>query len=197
MILNLFKEFMMKRGLALGLILSCIMVFGCEEEASSQGIKIKEHEFVLGRDTYHQNLTLFLQDWGLTANGVNANSEIVNNIYSARERAYINLQYLDGDNRIRVIEFHYDLNNVLQGFKMFEFDGSPQGAVFGAIADRGLPLGSNKISIPGPKKEDRKQTRYVSGIETQNIKRGGYVFQYCWTSDMSGLSYLAIYKSAN
>jgi hypothetical protein len=60
-----------------------------------------------------------------------------------------------------------------------------------------LPLGSNKISAPGPKKEDRKQTRYVSGIETQNIKRGGYVFQYCWTSDLNGLSYLGIYKSAN
>jgi hypothetical protein len=188
---------MMKKGLALGLLLLCITVFGCEEEVFSQAITIKGHEFVLGRDTYVQNLSLFLKDWELTADKVNPNSEVVNNIYSAREYAYINLQYLDGDNRIRVIEFHYDLNNVLQGFKMFEFDGSPQGAVFGAIADRGLPLGSNKISVPEPKKEDRKQTRYVAGIETQNIKRGRYVYQYCWTSDLDGLSYLRIYKSAN
>ena len=76
---------------------------------------------------------------------------------------------LDGDNRIRVIEFHYDLNNVLQGFKMFKFDGSPKGAVFGGIADRSLPIGPNKITVPGSKKEDRKQTRYAAEMRKMEV----------------------------
>jgi hypothetical protein len=78
---------------------------------------------------------------------------------------------------------------------MFEFDDSPQGAVFGGIADRSLPIGPNKITVPGPKKEGRKQTRYAAGIEPQTMRSGGYVYQYCWTSDLNGLSYLGINKS--
>jgi len=183
----------MKKGLVLGLLILAVMVLGCEEEASSQVIKIKEHEFVLGKDTYNQNLTFFLDSWKLSADKVNSTSEVVNSIYSAREMAYINLQYLDKNKRVRIIEFHYDSNNILQGLKLFEMD---ENSLTG-VADRGLPLGSEKISIPGPKKEDRKQTLYKTGIETQNIKRGGYVYEYCWTSDLNGLAYLNIYKAAN
>jgi hypothetical protein len=200
------KEFFMKKNrqnhFGIIVLVSIIGLFfvGCGETANSSpsSIEIDGHKFVIGENKYKVDLEYIVYEMGLSADKVKEpNNGIVNSIYGARQNELIAMQYLDNF-RIRVIELHYSYHAqkgdyVLWAIKMFEFDNDAtqqQG-----VADRALPTGE-KFSVPILiAKNDRKQTRFKSYVETQKIKRGKITCEYIWTSDLEGISYLIIYEA--
>jgi len=163
-------------------------------------IEIAGHKFVIGENKYNADLEYIVYDMGLSAEKVKEpGNGIVNSIFTGRQNERIVLQYLDekinGPNsRVRVLELYYSNQNgenLLAAIKMFEFDDDAM--QHGNIADRALPVGNN-LKFPAIKKESRKETRFRSYVEPQKASDSNFAFEYIWTSNLEGVSYLLFSK---
>jgi hypothetical protein len=178
----------MKKQLVL-LVLLNISALSAFSQNVNAVLELAGYKFEAGRNNFNADLDFVVYDL------LEKDTSFVNTLYGVQRNVpnpNIKLVYWEDNVLIRIFELHYSYRNgnfILQTIYVAEY---AEDYDHNFIADRALPINENIIFPILIEEENRVQARYRSYNTPQKMQVGNIFYEYCWTSDLKGVSAIAI-----